>query len=103
MMKTLEANTQLGGFNKFPQMRQSNKSFPYSGTHWHEDDTINNFLSSVQAHYGTTVVEIIVGTKTLLKDVYTIGSKSGLNIAKVLQDRFRERGIPINICSENAQ
>ena len=36
-------------------------------------------------------------------DAYAIVSKSGLNIAKVLQDRFHERGIPINIWSNNSQ
>ena len=35
-------------------------------------------------------------------DVYDIVSKSGLNVAKFIQDRFRDRGIPINIWSNNA-
>lgn len=46
---------------------------------------------------------MIVVTKTLLTKFYAIGSKSGLNIAKFLQDGFWERGIPINICYDNAQ
>ena len=36
-------------------------------------------------------------------DVYDIVSKSGLNIAKFIQDRFRERIIPINIWSDNVK
>ena len=52
---------------------------------------------------GTTAVEIIFGTKKFLTDVYAIEPKSGLNIVKALQDRFRKRGIPIDICSNNAQ
>ena len=85
VMKTLEATTQLGGFNKLLLIRQSNKHFPYSGTHQHEDDAIVAFFSSVKSHGGTTTVEIVFVTKTLLMDVYYIGTKSGLNIAKVLQ------------------
>ena len=84
-------------------MRQSNKWFPYSGPHRHKDDAIKVFLSSVLSHNGTTTVELIVGPKTLLTDVYSIGSNSYLNIYKVLQDRFRKRGIPINIWSDNSQ
>ena len=84
-------------------MSKSNKCFPYSDPHQHEDDAIYTFFSSVKYHNGTTNVEIIVGTKTLLTDVYAVGSNSGLIIAKVPQDRFRERGIPINIWSDNAQ
>ena len=100
LMKTLEATTQLIGFNKRLPMRQSNKRFPYSRPHQHEDDVIDTFFSLVKSHVGTTAVEIIVGTKTLLMDVYAIGYKSGLNISKFLQDQFSERGIPINIWSD---
>ena len=84
-------------------MRKSNKRFPYRDPHQHEEDTIDTFLSSVKTHNGTTAVELIVRTKTLLTYVYAIWSKSGLNIAKFIQYRFREHGIPINICSDNAQ
>ena len=102
-MNTLEASTQLGGFNQRLTTRQSKKCFPYSGSHQHEVDTIWTFFSSVKVHDGTTAVELIVVTNTLLKDVYTIGSISGLNIAEVPQDRLREREIPINIWSDIAQ
>ena len=64
---------------------------------------LTNFLSFVKTHDGNTTVELIVGTKKLLTVVHAIGYKSGLNIEKVLQDRFRESGIPLNISSENAQ
>ena len=87
-MKTLEDMTQLGGFNKRLPMRQSNKSFPYIGTHQNEDDAIDTLFSSIKDHDRTNAVEIIVGTNTLLTDVYAIGSKSGLKIVKVLKDRF---------------
>ena len=83
--------------------KHSNKISPYNGPHQHKDDAVNTFFSSVQAYYGTTDVGLIVGTKTLLTYVYAIGSKSGLNIAKFLQDRFHESGIPINIWSGNTQ
>ena len=102
MMKTIEATPQLGGFNQHLPMRQSNNCFPYSRPRRHKDDAIDNFFSSVQDHNGTTTVEIIVGTNTLLTDIYTRGYNSGLNISKFLQCRFRERGIPINIWSDNA-
>ena len=102
-MKTLEDMTQLGGFNQRLLMRQSNKHFPYSGPHLNKDDAIDTFFSSVKSHNGTTAVEIVVGTKTLLTDVYAIGSKSGLNTAKFLQCGFCECGIPINIWSDNSQ
>ena len=102
-MKTLEATTQLGGFNQFSMMNQSNKRLPYIGNHWHKDDAIITFLSSLKSHCGNTAVKLIVGTKELFTDVYAIWSKSGLNISKFLQDRLRERGIPINIWSDNAQ
>ena len=82
VMKTLEATTQLGGFNQSIQMRQFNMHFHYSGPHWHKDVAIINLLSSVQSHDGTTIVELIVGTKKLLTDVYAIGPKSGLNICQ---------------------
>ena len=84
-------------------MIQSNKWFPYSGPRQQKDDAINTFFSPVRAQDGTTVVEIIFGTKTLLTDVYAIGSRSGLKIAKVLQDGFRKGGIPINIQYDNVQ
>ena len=102
-MKTLDSTTQLGGFDQRLPMRQYNKCFSYNGFHQHEDDAIDTFFSSVKSHDGTTAVELIVGTKTLLTDVYAIGSNSGLNISKVLLDCFRERGIPINIWSNNSQ
>ena len=102
-MKNLEAMTQLGGFNQRLPMRQFNKSFPYSVPHPHEDDAIYSFFSSVKSHDSTTTVELIVGNKTLLTYVYAIGYKSALNIAKFLRDRFRERGITINIWSNNSQ
>ena len=87
-MKTLEATIQLGGFNQNLPMRQYTRRFPYSGTHQHEDDAIGNFFYSVKYKYGTTTVELIFGTKTILPDVYSIVSKSVLNIAKVLQDHL---------------
>ena len=100
-MKTLEDMTQLGGFNKRLLMRQSNKHFPYSGPHLNKDDAIDTFFSSVKSHNGTTDVEVIVGTKTLLTDVYAIASKSDLNISKFLQYLFYKRGIPISIWSNH--
>ena len=103
MRKTLEATTQLGGLNQFLMMRQSNNILPYSGPHQYKDETINTLFYSVQDPDGTTAVEFIVRTKTLIMDVYAIGFKSGLNISKVLQDRFHKLGININICSRNAQ
>ena len=69
-------------------MIQSNKQFPYSGLHRHYDDAIDTILYSVHDHNGTATVEVIVSTKTIITDVYAIGSKSGLNIVNVLQDRF---------------
>ena len=84
-------------------MRKYNKCFPYSGTHRHEDDSIATFFSSVKYYGSNNAVEVIVGTNTLLVGVYTMLSKSGPKIAKVLQDRFYECGIPINIWSNNAQ
>ena len=82
-------------------MRQSNKCFPYIRSHLHEDDAIDTFLSSVKSHDGNNAVEIIVGAKTILRDLNAVVSKSGLNISKVLQDRFRERRFLINIWSDN--
>ena len=102
-MKTLKATTQLGGFNQHLLMIKSNNNFTYSGPHQHEYDSITTLLSSLQDHNDTTSVEIIFGTKTLLTDVWAIWYKPGLNISKVFQDRFHERGISINIWSENAQ
>ena len=102
-MNTQEAKTQLGGFNQRLLMRQSNNHFPYSGTHQHKDESIDTFFSSVESHDVTINVELVVGTKTLLTDVYAIRSKSDLNIAKILLDRFREHRIPIKIWSDNAQ
>ena len=84
-------------------MSKSNKCFPYSGPHQHEDDAIYTFFSSVKYHDGTTTVEIIFGTNAILADIYAIGSNKGLNIAKVLQDFFYERGVPINIWYYNSQ
>ena len=84
-------------------MRQYNKHLPYRRPNQHKDDNIDTFFYSVESHDGTTAVEIIVGTKTLLMYVYAIGYKSDLNRAKVLQDRFCERGIIINIWYNNAQ
>ena len=103
MMKTLEATTQLGGFNQHLLMRHYNKHFPYSGPQWHKDGAINTIFYSVQTRDVINTIEIIVGTNTLPTDVYAIVYKSGLNISKVLQDRFHERGIPINIWSNNSQ
>ena len=97
VMKTLEATNQLGGFNQCLPMSKSNKIYPYSESHQRKDDAIDTLFYSVKYHNGTTVIELIVGTKTILTDVYAIGSKSGLNIANFSQDRFRERGIPIKI------
>ena len=83
-------------------MRQFNKKFLYSGPQQHNHEAVEIFLSSVHAHDGTAAVEIIVGTNTLLTDVYDIGYNLGLNISTVLKDRFRERSIPINIRSDNS-
>ena len=102
-MKTSEASTKLGGFKQLFQMLHSNKRLSYSEPQKNDDDAINNFFSSVRAHDGTTPIELIIDTETLLTNVYAIGSKSSLNIAKVLQYRFREGGITINIWSDNAQ
>ena len=102
-MNTIKATTQLSGFNQRLLMRQSNKRFPYSGHHWNEDDAIDTFFSSVPSHYGTAFIEIIVGIKTLLNDVYVIVSNSGLNISKVIKYCFRNHGITINIWSDNVQ
>ena len=84
-------------------MIQTNNIFPYSGPLRYKDYAIDVFFASVRAHDGTTAVELIYGTKILLTDVYDIGSKSGVNIGKVFQDRFCECGTPINIWSDNAQ
>ena len=65
-------------------MRQYNTRFLYSGPHQNEEDSIKTFFSLVPAHDGTTSVELLVGTKTLLTEVYAIRTKSGLNIDKVL-------------------
>ena len=96
-MKTLKAATLVGAFNQRLQTRHSNKRFPYSRPYKHEYDRINNFFSSVQANNITYSIELVVVTKTLLTDVYAIGSKSGLNIDKFFQEHFRERGITMNI------
>ena len=74
-MKTLEATYQLDGFNQNIPMSQYNKHLYYIRTHQHEDDAIDTFFSSVRFHDRTTAVELIVGTKTLLTDVYAIGFK----------------------------
>ena len=74
-MNTLEATIQIGGFNPFCPMRQSNKHFPYRGLHQHKDDAIDALLYSLKSHDVTTYVELIVGTNKLLVDVYAIGSK----------------------------
>ena len=103
VMKTLDATTQFGGFNLRILMIQSNKRFPYNRPLRHKDDAIDNLFSYVQAHDSTATVETIVITKTLLTNVYAIGSKSGLNIVKVLQERFLKHGIPIDIWYDNAQ
>ena len=103
MMKTIETTTQLGGSNQRLQKGQSHKSFPCSSPHQHKDDVINNLLSTVWSHDGNIAIELIVGTRTLLMDLYDIVSKSGLNVANFIQDRFRNRGIPINIWSDNVK
>ena len=87
-MKNLEATNQLGGFNQSIPMRQYNMRFPHSMTHWKEDFAIITFLSSVQSHDGTTTIELIVGTKTLLTDVYAKGNKSGLNAFQITSMRL---------------
>ena len=102
-MKNLEDTTKLGGLNQRLPIQQCNKILKYSGTHQQKDDTMDNFFSSVPARYGTTDVELTIGIKTLLTDVYAIGSKSGIKSSEVFQDRFCECGIPINIWSDNAQ
>ena len=84
-------------------MRQSNKNFPYRGPRQRKDDAIHNFFCSVKYHNDTTNVELIDSTKILLTDVYDIGSKSGLNIDKIIQGYFCESGIPINNWPDNAQ
>ena len=96
-MEALEAITKIGGFNQGFLMQHYNKCSPYSGPHRHKDDAIYNFFSSVPAHNGTTSIELILVTKTLLTNVYMIESNSSLNISNILQDRYHERGIPINI------
>ena len=103
MRKTLEATNQLGGFNQRPPMRQYNKRLPYSRPYLHKDDYIDTLLSSMQAHYGNTSIELNVFTKTLLTYVYAIASKSRTKTPKVLQYRYPDRGIPINTWSDNAQ
>ena len=85
-MKTLEDTTQLGVLNQRLPMRKYNNCLPYRGPHQQDDYSFGTFFSSVKYHDRNTAVEIIVGTKTLLTDVYAIVSKSGLNIAKFLQD-----------------
>ena len=71
-MKTLEATTKLGVFNHCLLMLQSNKLFPYSGSHRHRDDAIDTIFLLVLYHDGNTDVELIVGTNTLLTGVYAI-------------------------------
>ena len=102
-MKTLYATTQLGNLNQQFSIQNSNKLFPYSGPQQHKDGAIDTFFLLVPAHDFTTDVELIAVTKTLLANVYAIGSNSGLNISMVLQYRFHQRGILINIWSDNAQ
>ena len=92
-MNTLNSTTQLGGFNQLTPTRQPIKLFTYSAPQRHEEYAINTLFSLVTSHNGTTAVELIVGTKNLLTDVYAIGPNSGLNIANVLQHRFRKHGI----------
>ena len=84
-------------------MSKYKKCFLYSGSHQHDDDYLDTLFSSVKSHDSNTTVKIIVGTKTVLMDVYAIVSKSGVNIAKVFQDRFYKCGIPIKIWSNNSQ
>ena len=103
LVKTLEATTQLDVLNQIIPTRHYNKQLPYIGSHHHKDDAISSFLYSICAHDGTAAVELIIGTKTILTYVYTIGPKSGLSISKVLQNFFRKRDIPINIWSDNSQ
>ena len=74
-MKTLEDTNQLDFLNQCLPMRKYNKFFPYRGPHQHEDDSLDTFFSSVKSHDSNTSLEIIVGTKTLLTDVYAIVSK----------------------------
>ena len=102
-MKTLDATTQLGVLNQRLLMIKYNNCFPYSGPHRHEDDYLGTFFSSVKSNDRNNADEIIVGTKTLLIDAYSIVYKSGLNIAKFLQDHFYQCVIPINIWSDNTQ
>ena len=99
-MKTLEATTQIGGFNQRLPMRKSNNRFPCIGPHRHEDDAIDTFFSSVKSHDETTAVKLVVGIKTLITDVYAIQSKSVLNISQFLQDWFRACRITIIIWSQ---
>ena len=103
MMKTIEATTQFCCSNQHLQMIQFHKSFHYIRTHQNEDDAINNFFPSVWSHDGNTAIELIVGTRILLMDVYDIVSKSGLNIARFIQDCFCKCVIPINILFENSK
>ena len=86
-----------------PQWNNPNKRFLYSGTHQQKDYDNGTLFSSVPANGGTTADELIFSTKTLHTNVFAIWSKSSLNISKVLQDRFREHGIPMNIWSDNVQ
>ena len=81
VIKTLETTTKIGGFNQSLQMKQSNKLFPYSGSHRNKYDAIDTFFLSVPYHDSATDVELIFGTKKLLTGVYAIWFKSGLNIA----------------------
>ena len=83
-------------------MLQYNKQSQYSGSHWHKYDAIGTFLSLIPDHDGNTAIELIVVTNKLITGIYTIGSNSGLNITKVLQDHFHKSDIPINIWSDNA-
>ena len=86
--KILEDITQIGGFNQRLPMRQSNKRFPYGRPCKHKYDVINAFFYYVKSHNGTTTVELISGTKTLLTDVYAIGTKSGLNDFQITSMRI---------------
>ena len=73
VMKNLEATTQLGGFNQRLPTSEYKNRLPYSGPHWHKDDAIDTFSSSVKSHDGTTTIYLIFGTNTLLTDVNAIG------------------------------
>ena len=81
-------------------MRQYNKRLPYRGPHLQKYDVNDTFFYSVIIHNNNTSIELIVGTKTLITDVYAIQSKSDLNISQFLQDWFRACRITIIIWSQ---